>query len=165
MKNKTEKQSQAEVRPVLTITSLDQLQALVNETAMCQFELDGTRISVPVNRISPGVAERERAITRTSQPPYKADRKDYDPLDPAYLAARDLAALKARAFIVYACCPAVSAKKPGLTGVDDIFNFVQGLLTENILNLIALSARVGGMNLEREVAGANFTLAPGSGLD
>ena len=159
------KKTENKTKTVLTITSLDQLQALVNETVKCQFELDGVSINLPVNRISPAVAERERAITRSVQPPYKPERKDYDPLAPEYLAARDLATLKARAFIVYSCCPSVCAKKPGLMAVDDIFSFVQGLLTENLLNLIAMSARVGGMNLEREVAGANFMPAPGSGLD
>ena len=151
-----------EEKPI-TIESLDQLQTLVNETVQCRFHLDGKLISVPITRISPAVAEREREIRRMAQPPYKQDRKDYDPLDATYLKKRDEQATRARNFIVYSCCPAVASKKPGLTAPEDIHTFVQGLLTENILNFIALSAQGGGMDLDVEAQkGANFTQAPGS---
>jgi len=156
------KKTEVKKTAALTFKTLDELQALVDGKINCRFRLDGREANVPVSRISPAVAEKERQIKRAVQPPYKPDRKDYDPLDAKFLADRDLANLKARAFIVYSCCPLVSAKRPGLTSTDDIFAFVQGLLTENILNVIALTAQAGGLDLDVEAQKtANFTPAPG----
>jgi hypothetical protein len=145
------------------ITTLDELQALVSKPIPCAFKLDGQEVELALKRATPLVEETCRRLLRACQPPWKPDRKDYDLLDAKYLADRDDAAKKARSFTVYSCCETIAAKKPGLTGVDEIHGFVRGLLTENILELIEMTAKVGGMNIEREVlGGANFTPAPGS---
>lgn len=86
----------------------------------------------------------------------------YDEFDPGYLEKRETAAKKVRSLVVYACCPSVAAAKPGLTAVDEIHAFVQTILTENILNLLALKAQEGGLNLDVEVEErANFTSTAG----
>jgi hypothetical protein len=65
------------------------------------------------------------------------ERNDYDYLNQAYLARKDQNEKIARALIVYSGCPAVAAKKPGLTDKHEIHNFVRQLLPETILEIIA----------------------------
>ncbi len=145
------------------ITSFEQLEKLVASPVICRFEVDGQIVELPVNRITPQIAERRRTIVRSVQPPFKKERNDYDPLDAKYLQARDQAEMQARALVVYSCCPGIAAKKPGLTNDAQILEFVQSLLTENLLDLIALTAQAGGLNVDLEVARrANFTSTPAS---
>lgn len=159
MKKKTETETPAP----LVIENIDQLQDLVAAPMIVPFSIDGKAIHLPIRRATPAMLETYRETVRKVQPPFKAERKDYDPLDPTYLANRDAAMKKARNYLVYSCCPAVSAKKPGLTSPDEISPFVQTILTENLLDLIAASAQAGGLNLDVEVQrGANFTPPPGS---
>lgn len=149
------------------ITSFDELAGLLAKPVSCVFKLDGQDIEIQVNRVTPLLAEQVRKLRRSVTPPFKKDRNppagDYDPLDAKYLEARDAMEIKCRALIVYASCPLVSAKKPGLTNPDDLVAFVQGVLSENMLDLIMLTAQAGGMNLDEEVQRrANFTSTPGS---
>lgn len=82
------------------------------------------------------------------------ERNDYDYLNPAYLARKDQNEKLAPALIVHAGCPAVSAKKPGLTDKNEIHNLVRQLLPETILEIIALTIVASGISLEQR---ANFT--------
>ena len=170
MKSKIENKKATEPRlgtggsPV-KIASFDELTARIEKTIPCVFKLDGELIEIPVKRISPQLAEQVRKLRRTVTPPFKKDRNpptgDYDPMDPKYLSDRDAMEAKVRALIVYACCPIIAAKKPGLTSHEDMTAFVQGVLGENILDLIMLTAQAGGMNLDEEVQRrANFISTP-----
>lgn len=165
-KNQPNNPASPALRKALRIQSLDELQKLVDAPLLCAFELDGQLIELDLRRVTPAIEEQRREILRAPQVPWVKERNgtavnDYDPMNPAYLKAKDLAERKARALIVYACCPAVAAKKPGLTNPDDILRFVQSILAENILDVIALTALASGLSVE--VAGrANFTSVPGS---
>jgi hypothetical protein len=135
------------------IESLDQLQQLVECPIYCEFKLDGKLIRLPCKRINQGLDEKVRAIRREAQPPYDERRKDYNYFDPAFLRLRDRNDKVARAMIVYAGCPAIAAKRPGLVDKEEIHLFVSTVLSENILDLIAATIQVGGMEL---VDRANF---------
>ena len=150
------------------IASFDELTARIEKIIPCVFKLDDELIEIPVKRLSPLQAERVRKLRRSVTPPFKKDRNppvgDYDPMDPKYLEAKDTLDVKVRAFIVYSCCPLIAAKKPGLTDESEMVAFVQGILSENVLDLIMLTAQAGGLNLDEEVQRrANFTSTPGSG--
>ena len=156
----------APLRVPQPITSLAEFQALVDSPIRVVFDLQtaaGVELrSVELRRISPGLAEQARQFERKIQPPWKKDMGRYDELDPKYLELRETAAKKVRSLIVYACCPQIAAAKPGLTAIEEIHAFVQGVLSENILNLIAFKAQEGGLNLDVEVEErANFTSTAG----
>src|SRR5437879_4663574 len=122
----------------IRIESVDQLQALIDSPLMCRFNLDQHKVEVPVTRMSQATGEAVRKLRRAAQPPFIKERADYDHLGAAYLEARDKNEKKARALIVYSHCPAVAEKKPGLTSEDEIYNFVRGLFSENVLEIISL---------------------------
>jgi hypothetical protein len=137
-----------------TIESLDQLQALIDAPLWCEFRLDGQSVRVACKRVTQIVDEQVRELRRTAQPPYKAERKDYDYTDTNYLKARDQNEKTARSLVVYCGCPTVAQKNPGLTDPKAIHTFVRTVLTENIVELICLTIQAGGMEL---VDRANFT--------
>ena len=151
---------------IVKIASFDELATRMDKTIPCVFKLDGSLIEIPVKRMSPGLAERVRKLRRSVTPPFKKERNppagDYDPMDAKYLESKDAVETKVRALIVYACCPLIAAKKPGLTDEAEMAVFVQGVLSENILDLIMLTAQAGGLNLDEEVQRlANFTSTSG----
>jgi len=156
MKNKTDKPIQFK-----EIETFDDLQALADQPIFCDFTLHQTPVRLKLEPVTPALGEQLRELGRKATPPFNPLRKDYDLMDPKYQAERDLNARKARALTVYACCPVIARKKPGLTGADQIYQFIQGLkLPENILDLIEAKALIGGMgDVERR---ANFTLPPDS---
>ncbi len=161
MKNDT-KQKAAAKRIPKPITSLAEFQKLVDSPCEAVFEIEtpaGMQLrSLAVRRISPALAEQARQMERKFQPPWKKEMNQYDQLDPKYLEAREGCAKKVRSLIVYSCCAHIAAAKPGLTAIDEIHAFVQTILAENILNLIALKAQEGGLNLDVAVEErANFT--------
>lgn len=157
------KDETSEQRPVLIVENIDDLQAIVGAPMIVPFLIDNREVHLSVRRATPAMLETYREIVRKVQPPFNKERKDYDPLDAKYLSDRDAAMKKARNYLVYSCCPAVAAKKPGLTSPDEISAFVQSILTDNLHELIASMAQAGGLNLDLEVQkGANFTSPPGS---
>jgi hypothetical protein len=159
MKKEVKKQT---ANAVLEITDLKQLQALCDAPLHCEFSLDGQVIRVPLRRLTAAIEEQRRDILRSvPPPPYVKERGEYDALNPAYVKAKEVAEKKARSLVVYACCPMVAAQKPGLTAVDDIHRFVQGLLAENLLDVMALTAMASGLSVEVNRR-ANFTSPPDS---
>jgi hypothetical protein len=145
-----------EAKAVLVVENLDQLTAIVNEPVMCEFTLCGQALRLPCRRVSQELDEQVRAIRREAVPMYKktlGKDGDYDYMDPAYQAKRDLNEKIARSLTVYAGCPAIAAKKPGLTNKNEIHAFVKTILTEHIVELIFLTIQGGGMVL---VDRANF---------
>jgi hypothetical protein len=130
-----------------TITSLDELQALLDKPMHCEFVLDRHSVKLECKRLSAAIEEEVRRIRRDVQPPWSAEKKDYDHLNSQYLQKRDAAERIARSVIVYWGCPQVAAKKPGLIKPAEIHLFVNGLLTEHILELLALTVQAGGLEV------------------
>ena len=139
---------------VVRIETFEQLKSLCDEPLLCRFELDGKIIELPVKRLTAGIKEQAAEILRAPQPPFDKVRGDYDYLNPAFLKARDKAEREARAIIIYYGCEAVSKQKPGLPNRTEIYNFVQSLLPEMVLEMIALTIQKGGVDLAERV---NFT--------
>lgn len=145
-------------KKVVRIGSLDELQGLIDEPMICSFELDGRTIEIPITRMSAATMETVRQLKRKVQPPYSQERKDYDFLNSAYLESKDVAERKARSVAIYKHCPIVAAKKPGLLKVDEIDGFVQGLFSENVLEMLSLKIQLGGIDVDERV---NFTSMAG----
>ena len=155
-KNMKEKKN---TRPQPTVLkSLDALTGLVDSPIRCVFTIDRRPVEIEVKRMTAAIAERKRKIERAVQPPYKPERKDYDPLDPKYLDAREAAEAKAQAVVVYFCCPIVQAKKACATD-EEIAAFVATVLPPNLQQIIALTAQGGGLGMEDA---ANFITPPAS---
>lgn len=149
------------------ITSFADLKGRLEKPVSCYFKLDGELLELPLRRVPPKLAESIRTMRRNVVPPFRKDRNppngDYDPMDPEYLRKRDEVEGRVRSLIVYTCCPYLAQEKPGLTSPEEIDAFVKSVWTENILDLIMITAQAGGMNLEEEVQRrANFTFTPGS---
>jgi hypothetical protein len=143
---------------ILTITSLDQLQRLIDAPIWCEFKLDGRPMRVECHRPTQALDEQVRALRRKAQPEFKKERGpngDYDYAAPAFLAAREANEKIARALLIYACCPVVAASRPGLLVPEKIAEYVRGLLSEGVLDLLATVIQVGGLDLMDRV---NFTL-------
>ena len=73
----------------------------------------------------------------------------------AYLIARDKNDKIVRSVAIYAGSPAVSASKPGLVVAAQIHNYVRGLLTDTVLDMLAMTNQAGRLEL---VDRAKFTL-------
>jgi len=147
------KKTTQRTEPKKVIKSIDELQALVETPVTCTFKLSGHVVQLEVRRVTQDIDERVRILRKKAVPPYIKERNDYDYLNLAYLAARDKNEAMARSLIVYLCCPAVAAKKPGLMKEEDIHAFIKGILTENIVEIIAATASAGEMEV---VPLANF---------
>jgi len=144
---------------VISNGNLGALQALVDAPVWCRFRLDGQDIQVECHRVSQAVDEQVRALRRLAQPPYTKPTGTtpgyYDESNAAYLIARDKNDKIARSVVIYAGCPAVSASKPGLVVAETIHDYVRGLLTDTVLDMLAMTIQAGGLEL---VDRANFTL-------
>jgi hypothetical protein len=153
------------------IESLSQLQARCEQPMAVRFVLDGQVIEVPVRRLTPAEQEKVDQVydfaenrSRELRPPLlkgrtpEEDRYDYN--NEKYQAELEKLKRTARALAIYTGCPAVQAGKPGLDNRDEIRDYVQGMLTEHILNLLHLNIMAGGLDVAERV---NFTSPPGSG--
>lgn len=141
----------------LVIGSVAQLKELTDATVPCRFELAGRPVEVRVRRVSCGVAEKRREILRKPVPPFRKERNEHDQLDPAYLAARELAATQARSYTVYHCCPIVQEAKPGLVTPEEIHAHVRDLFPELVVEIIAATADAGAVTFEGVQGRADFT--------
>jgi hypothetical protein len=155
---KKTKENVSKLAMPLRVEHLDQLQSLVDKPVFCQFTLDAQEIELPCKRLTAEMDEEVRKLKRLAQPPFLKDRNDYDYTNAAYLKTRDENDRKARSLLVYWGCPAVAAKKPGLTNQEEIHKFVRSILAENILEMIALTVQAGGMEVTQRV---NF-ISPGN---
>jgi hypothetical protein len=161
-KHMKQKENQRRLTPAATkpllVEHLDQLQALVDRPVMCRFALDQQEVELPCKRLTAEMDEVVRGLKRQAQPPFIKDRGDYDYTNQAYLKLREENERKARSLLVYWGCPAVAAKKPGLTNQEEIHKFVREILAENILEMISLTVQGGGLDVTQRV---NFT-SPGN---
>lgn len=148
------------------IGAFAELESLLAPLVECEFEIDGQAVVVPVKRLTPAIAERKRVLETAAQPPYDEKRKDWDPLNKAYQAELALNKRKARALVLYTCVPLIAAKRPGLSSEAEMLQFIEqggpegsGILTENILERLAMTVEWGGINSRARV---NFTSPGGS---
>jgi hypothetical protein len=104
-------------------------------------------------------------MRRSVTPTWRKERGpngDYEPMAPEYLKARDEIEAQVRALIVYTCCPFVAGEKPGLLNPVEMEQFVKSIWTDNLLDLVMVTALAGGVSLDEEVQRrANFTSTPG----
>jgi hypothetical protein len=153
---------------VMRITNLAELQARCERPIAVQFVLDGQVIEVPVRRLSPAEQEKVDQVydfaenrSRELRPPLlkgrtpEEDRYDYN--NEKYQAELEKLKRSARALAIYTGCSAVQAGKPGLSNRDEIREYVQGILTEHILNILHLNIMAGGLDVAERV---NFTSPP-----
>ncbi len=146
--------------PSKLITSVAELQGLIDAPIKCRFQLDGKTLEVELIRLKPSMQESVRAVTREVVPPFNNDRKDYDMMHPTFLARREKANITARAVALYAGCPIIAQAKPGLADKDSIFAHVQGLFSEYILQLLYMTLTGEGVSLDERT---NFTSPLDSG--
>lgn len=151
------------------ITDIAALQSLCQAPLPCRFKLDGRDVEIPCRRLLPREQElllaKQREVRPTRIPGKTPEEDRYDTSSADYLARRDRNEKTVRALGIYLGCPAVAAAAPGL-GSDHqkIYEHVQGLFTEMILELLFATIVSGGVEAaEREVADrANFTTSPES---
>lgn len=157
MKSKTKADAEAKGQKVTKIKDFAELMMLVDEPILCHFQLDDKVIEIPVGRMSATTTEKVRSLRRAPRPPYRADIKDFDITDPKYREATDQAEKKARSLIIYSHCPMISKQKSGLTDIEQIHLFVNGLLSEHVLEIISLTIQAGGVQrVEKVEEIANF---------
>jgi hypothetical protein len=166
-----EKVSEGRVRSngaVHEISSLSELQEICRKPMLCEFELDGRKLRLPVHRLTAEEAELVQAIDREVIPPLIVGKTPYDNRynfdDPGYKSRKIHAEKVARAVAVYYGCPLLREAQPGLADREIIFAFVQKQLSELLAQYIFLKIMGEGMEIERakEVAErTNFTLPPG----
>lgn len=160
-RNDDKKQGQAAKMPTV-IHTFKELKQRLEQPVSCRIALETGRgvetLEIPCRRLDPKVKEQADAIVLSVVPEYSQKLKDYDFRDASYQLKLAVAQKKARALLVYAHCPLVAAEKPGLTDQTQIYEFVQGLLVEPVLEALALRIEGSGMRVLREVESqANFT--------
>lgn len=154
-------------KKVTVINTFKELQQRLTQPVSCRIALETEagleHLEIPCRRLDPKVKEQADELVLSVVPEYSAKLKDYDFRDAKYQLALALAQKKARALLVYAHCPVVAGEKPGLTDATAIYEFVQGLLVEPVIEALALRIEGSGMRVLREVESrANFTSIAGS---
>jgi len=133
------------------ITDITELIERCNKPFVCRFLLDQDVIELPVKRLSPAFEEKISAIRRNIPlPPMikgnKPEENVYNFNDPAFVKAKDAAELVIRALSIYEGCPAIRDGKPNLLNQDEILDYVQGLFTNDLLNVIWWTIQGGGFD-------------------
>lgn len=149
--------------PPTVITSLAELDALCRKRSKVEFDLNGQKCSLEVRKLTPMEESKVNEIVESVTPAViKGKTPEEDRLDltnAKYIKDKNDASLKARAQALYWAVPAFQEGKPGLTDPNLVRDYVQGLLTEPILNMLWNATRESGVNLAELV---NFTLSSGS---
>lgn len=140
------------------LTSLAEIQALAIQKQKCVFEFKGKSCELEVRSLTPAEEAAVAAIVEAvipevvKGPTPEQDRAKVN--DAGFVKARAEAALKARAQAVYWAVPALRDAKPGLTDTGDIVQYIQGQLTESVIDMLWQATRKGGISLAELV---NFT--------
>ena len=140
------------------LTSLADLQALCSQKQRVEFVFNDQQCALEVRRLTPAEEAKIAEIIELVTPPVikgrvpEEDRVDVT--NPDYIKRKTDSAIKARAQALYWSVPCFSESKPGLTDLGDITTFVQGQLTESILDVLWKATRQGGVAMAELV---NFT--------
>lgn len=163
MKN-TQRSRKREIVPPGMVTatrikSAAQLNAMIRQPFIIAFGIDGAAVELEVTRLTPAEESKlAEVMQEVAVPPYSDKLKDHDFQDAGWLAKREHLKRVVRSLRIYAGCAAVREDRPGMTNRDEIHAYVQGLWTEQILELINLSVQAGGLEVAER---ANFTSAAG----
>lgn len=139
------------------VNSLAEAQKIADEFVSVPIMLNGQTMEVDVRRLRPDEDCQLAAMLESVVPPIKQgktpedDRIDFQNAD--FLKRKAEAEIGARALAIYWCVPIFSGERPGLTRKDEIVGFVQGKLTNSILNLLYAETRTGGIRIPE---GINF---------
>lgn len=147
--------------PVTTLAALDQI---CRETFECEVSLaGGHKARLKARYLTPAEDARITLIVRQVPPKMipgiRAGEQVPDMTDPDYIQRLQAARLKARALTLYLCVPAFAEERPGLTDLEQVAQFVQGRLHEDILEMLYEKISAGLVSLEDKV---NFFLPRGS---
>lgn len=131
------------------LTSLSEIQKLCAQTKRVEFTLDGKKCALEVRRLTPAEEARLAEIADSVTPPIiKGANPEQDRLDltnAAYLKKKTEAALQARSQGLYWAIPAFQADKPNLTNLADIEKYIQGQLSEQLLDVLWKASRESGI--------------------
>jgi hypothetical protein len=165
MKRDTTKKSSAETIVINSMTALKQHLQLIGCRIAIEDQSGKTSVlEIPCERLRAKVKEQADDLVLAVVPPWDHKLKQYDQFELEYRKKMALAQKQARALIVYSHCPLIAKEKAGLTDPHEIYEFVQGLLAEQVIEALALRIEGSGLRIMREVEGrANFTSTPGSG--
>jgi hypothetical protein len=145
-------------KQLTSITSLDQLQTVVEKKVRLEFEFAGAKYSTEFRRLTPSEeAIIDEMLASVLPPTIKGktqddDRVNFNDLD--FVTRRAQIELQARSVALYWCVPMFSAAKPNLTKRDEIHTFIQSKLNAQILNMLWNAIRNGGVTVAELV---NFT--------
>ena len=150
-------------KPSVTITKLFDLQALIAKPLEIPIELDGQRVVLTARRLTP----RERRLLvepmqKIVPPPVPGDRTGALNFgDMKYQTELAKARRIARAKLVYMACPWVAEGNPGLLDDTKIVDYVEGILLENILEILEAAVSAEGIRAG-ELAGFTSPGGPGA---
>jgi hypothetical protein len=149
------KDSKAKQTP---LTSLADLQKLVSQRFSVDFVFNSEKCSLEVRRLTPAeeakIAEIIELVTPSVIKGRTPEEDRVDLTNPKYIKEKTDAAIKARAQALYWSVPCFAEAKSGLTDLSDIASFVQGQLTESILDILWKATRQSSVALAELV---NFT--------
>jgi hypothetical protein len=122
------------------ITSLSELNALCQQKQKVEFDFNGKKCALEMRRLTPAEQAKIAEVVEAVMPPIQKGRTPEEDrvntLDPEYRKKKSDAALRGRSLALYWAVPAISSGRPGLTDQAEICSYVQGQLTEPILNLL-----------------------------
>jgi hypothetical protein len=140
------------------VTSLAEIQKLSTARKKVEFKLGEQTCSLEMRTLTPAEEARISDIVDAVTPPLvKGNMPEQDRIDTTnsdYIKRKTAAAIQARSQALYWAYEAFQQAKPGLTDLGQVTEFVQGQLTEPILNVLWTDTRKGGIDFVELV---NFT--------
>src|SRR5580700_5874486 len=135
--------------PAKKITNILEFQEIIDEKFTTVITYQSKRVEMEGRRLKPFETQQLVDMMAAVLPPSvkgrtpQEDRYDYD--NKEYRAKKEEARLTARAIGIYTAFPAVSAARPNLTKPEQIREFVQGMLTDAILETLWQTVQDGGV--------------------
>lgn len=131
------------------ITSLAELNALCQQKQKVEFDFNGSQCALEIRRLTPAEQSKIVEIVESVVPPIQKGRTPeedrVDTFDATFRAKKAEAATKARSLALYWAVPAFREVKPDLRDPGEITNFIQGQLTEPILNVLWNATQQSGI--------------------
>lgn len=130
---------------VKRVTSLTELDALCRQPVTVRIPLaSGDEvIEIEARRLTPAESAKVNLEMRRALPKIipgdKPGQERFDLSDPTYFERDQTAKRRARALAVYLGVPLFRDEKPNLSNIDDITDYVQGKLTEEILTILFMA--------------------------
>jgi hypothetical protein len=132
------------------ITSLKDLNALIQKRLKVEFDFNGTKCALEMRRLTAAESAKITEIIESVTPPVvKGRAPEEDRLDltnAAYITKKNQAAIQARAMAIYWAFPGVAEGGPGLTDPGAVAEFVQRNLTEPVVDTLFTATRDDGVS-------------------